>query len=122
MSSSFIYIFFGGGLGALSRFYLSSTLENFSFLNSAIAVLTINALGAFLAGVLKNIPLLHTPPYTYLLFIGFLASFTTFSTFCLETWKIGEVKGLAASFMYLTVTNLTAFLFFFLGDSVKKYL
>jgi len=91
-----LYIFIGGGLGAVSRFALSSSIqrlaENTRLQKFPIGILACNLLGSFLIGLIigfiaaKNQDTwskLH--PFAV---AGFLGSFTTFSTFALDTHKL----------------------------------
>lgn len=91
-----LYIFLGGGLGAVSRFGLSSgiqTLAEHTRLHRfPIGILACNLLGSFLIGCLfgyiasrgnEHPAWLHPFAVT-----GFLGAFTTFSTFALDTQKL----------------------------------
>lgn len=91
-----IYIFLGGGLGAISRFGLSSGIqslaENTRLHRFPIGIFACNILGSFLIGCLfgyiasrnnEHPAWLHPVAVT-----GFLGAFTTFSTFALDTNKL----------------------------------
>ena len=91
-----LYIFLGGGLGAVSRFGLSSgiqTLAEHTRLHRfPIGILACNLLGSFLIGCLfgyiasrgnEHPAWLHPFAVT-----GFLSAFTTFSAFALDTQKL----------------------------------
>ena len=93
-----LYIFLGGGLGAVSRFGLSSgiqTLAEHTRLHRfPLGILACNLLGSFLIGCLfgyigargndhPGSGWLHPLAVT-----GFLGAFTTFSTFALDTQKL----------------------------------
>lgn len=92
----FLYIFLGGGLGAVSRFALSSGVqrlaENTRLQKFPIGILACNILGSFLIGLIigflaarnqESWARLH--PFAV---AGFLGSFTTFSTFALDSHKL----------------------------------
>ncbi|HIJ12568.1 MAG TPA: CrcB family protein [Halobacteriales archaeon] len=80
---SIVFLSLGGFLGATTR-YVSTILFPTLF-----ATIFVNTLGSFFIGILfytgtfteRSNPMLH-----FLLVIGFLASFTTYSTFALETF------------------------------------
>ncbi|MDP7403785.1 MAG: CrcB family protein, partial [Gammaproteobacteria bacterium] len=77
-------IFVGGGLGAGSRFFFSNILNNLSIFGFAASTLLINIAGCLLIGFLmsENIP--YSKSLQLFFGVGFLGSFTTFSTFTKE--------------------------------------
>ena len=91
-----IYIFLGGGLGAVSRFGMSSgiqTLAEHTRLHRLpVGIFCCNLLGSFLIGCIfgyiasrgnEHPAWLHPLAVT-----GFLGAFTTFSTFALDSHKL----------------------------------
>ncbi len=79
----------GGFLGAVLRYVLISLVQNFSkdglFPHGTLVV---NVAGCFLIGILSNLldtPAALTAELRFFLIIGFLGSFTTYSTFGNET-------------------------------------
>ena len=83
-----IFIASGGALGAVARYALSSFIHTVFGRGFPYGTLSINLLGCFLAGVcyvllLERVTL--AVEWRSFLLIGFLGSFTTFSTFSLET-------------------------------------
>ncbi|MEJ6571658.1 MAG: fluoride efflux transporter CrcB [Akkermansiaceae bacterium] len=105
-----LYIFLGGGLGAISRFGLSSGIQSLAehtrLHRFPIGIFACNILGSFLIGCLfgyiasrgnEHPAWLHPLAVT-----GFLGAFTTFSTFALDSQK------LFASSPALAILNITA--------------
>ncbi len=105
-----LYIFLGGGLGAISRFGLSSGIQSLAehtrLHRFPIGIFACNILGSFLIGCLfgyiasrgnQHPAWLHPLAVT-----GFLGAFTTFSTFALDTQK------LFASSPALAILNIAA--------------
>ena len=88
-------ILFGGGVGALLRFVVSSGVYQWLGRDFPYGTLTVNVLGSFLIGLLSE-GLLVEPvgrlaaAYRPALLVGFLGAFTTFSTFSLETLGLLE--------------------------------
>lgn len=90
------YIFIGGGLGAVSRFALSSgvqTLAEHTRLHRIpVGILACNLLGSLLIGVLFGYIASRSeghPTWLHPFAVtGFLGAFTTFSTFALDTQKL----------------------------------
>ena len=106
-------IFLGGGLGALSRFGLSHILSGLLGYALYISILAVNLTGAALAGWLKGAYHLTHSSWQAFLMIGFLASFTTFSTFCAESLSLLEKRGALVAGAYILGTNILGLLAFY---------
>lgn len=77
-----------GGLGALARWGLTVALQRFSPATFPGGTLGVNVIGCFLLGLLAELALERTPlggHARYVILVGFLGAFTTFSTFGYET-------------------------------------
>lgn len=99
---AFFTIFIGGGLGAVSRHYLSVYLMRMTAINAPWAILLINLLGClgigFFSAYLSR--LTHAQLWQWFLLTGFLGGFTTYSTFTLNLIQLGEIH-LASTFLNL---------------------
>tara|TARA_B110000014_G_C20046201_1_gene544021 strand:+ start:270 stop:662 length:393 start_codon:yes stop_codon:yes gene_type:complete len=87
-------IAFGGALGSIGRYYLSnSVLKNFIFFDIPVAILFVNILGSFFfgafMGILQNNIIISSNVKIFVI-TGFLAAFTTFSTFAWESVGLFE--------------------------------
>lgn len=89
-----IYIFLGGGLGAISRYGLAATIQQFSqntrLERFPIGIYACNMLGCLLMGIIAGYLSTRTsqPAWINLFTVtGFLGGFTTFSTFALDNHK-----------------------------------
>ncbi len=83
----FLYIALGGGLGAISRYLISGWFLRFGA-GFPLGTLAVNVLGSFLLGLFMELAtrtLLVPPEARWLVAVGFLGSFTTFSTFAYES-------------------------------------
>lgn len=83
-------IFFGtlaGALGALARYMLSGSVQARLDIDFPIGTLAVNLCGAFLIGVVAGIDSLQST--ATLIATGFLGGFTTFSTWMIETIRLG---------------------------------
>jgi fluoride exporter len=83
----------GGALGALARFFMSNGVYRLLGRDFPWGTLSVNVLGSFAMGLLFVLLLersLVGPDVRAALLIGFLGSFTTFSTFSLETLTLVE--------------------------------
>ena len=79
-------VMIGGALGALCRYLTGLLLQGAFHTTFPLATLTVNVLGSFLLSLLFYAGTPHLSPTLRLaLSTGFLGSFTTFSTFELET-------------------------------------
>tara|TARA_B110000196_G_C21060420_1_gene622083 strand:- start:210 stop:581 length:372 start_codon:yes stop_codon:yes gene_type:complete len=76
----------GGALGAISRYLLSIYIESIGY-NNQISIFVVNIIGALVAGFCITTLELNIESKFFQTFfiIGFLASFTTFSTIAVAT-------------------------------------
>lgn len=82
---SLIWVFLGGGCGAVSR-YVLGLLMLALFPYFPLGTLLVNLVGSAVAGfLLGRFPSVGTPTWRLFLMTGFLGGFTTFSAFSLET-------------------------------------
>lgn len=85
---SFLLVGLGGFFGAIARYSIYLLERSLGLSPFPLATLTINTLGCLVAGMAitygsQRFDVAH--PFTLILTVGFLGSFTTFSTFGLET-------------------------------------
>ena len=117
-----IYVASGGAVGAVLR-YLTSNFYRFYFPNFPIGTLFINFIGSFLIGILASNLESRGTSYIfikYFLIIGILGSFTTFSTFSLETIQLVNDKKLFLSLVYIFLSISLCILGAFLGFNINK--
>lgn len=90
--SNYIYVFVGGGLGAVCRYAMISAIGMRFGMHFPFATLAVNAASCFLMGLVMGLllPLAQRfhllPEHLRLLFsVGFLGGFSTLAAFSLET-------------------------------------
>lgn len=89
----------GGALGAVSRHFVSNAVMKLFGGSFPLGTFAVNVLGSLALGLLIVLfahKLQATPVLRPLLAVGFLGSFTTFSTYSLETVLLverGDIQG-----------------------------
>ena len=120
---TYLYIFIGGGLGALSRFGISNFVNKLSQSSFPYGTLMANVSGSFLIGVVmayfeaKTNTFAHWRP---LFVTGFLGGFTTFSSFSYETMQLFKNQGMAAGLANAGGNVVLCIVFVYIGYGVLK--
>jgi len=119
-----LYLALGGSLGAILRYLLSALPHKFYWGTFPIGTLFVNLLGSFLVGfafvffgkehISENLRLF--------LFIGLLASFTTFSTLMLESLNLFKDGDFKFALLNLAGANIAGLFFVYLGYVFAQYI
>lgn len=104
----YLLIALGGAAGALSRFAVSRYTANFLNINHwPVGTFAVNLVGSLVIGMMYVLitekSSLH-PDWRYVLMVGFLGAFTTFSTFSLETVAMLEAGRVLLALSYVVAT------------------
>ncbi|WP_205876990.1 fluoride efflux transporter CrcB [Mycobacterium camsae] len=97
-------VMFIGGVGSVTRFLVDRTVARRAGRPFPYGTLTVNITGAALLGFLTSLTL----PKDVSLLIGtaFVGAYTTFSTWMLETQRLGEERRMLAAFANVAVSVL----------------
>jgi len=119
---NFVYVFIGGGTGALLRYCTSQFVNNLYNKSFSLGTITVNCAGALLIGFLINIFDVFGINTKWKLFIitGFLGGYTTFSTYSLETVNYFINGNIKYGILSILLNNVLCLLFVLLGLWVNK--
>jgi len=117
-----LYIALGGIIGTICRYAVSGAslyLSNSSF---PLGTFIVNITGSFIIGFLWVVisPENISPQIRNMIFIGLLGSFTTFSSYALESLKLAQSGNYALALVYIIGSNVIGLLLVFLGYSLAK--
>lgn len=116
-------IFIGGGLGSISRYYLSLLMKAYS-LNFPVATLSVNIMGSLILGFAAALFWRETHLHTTLklaITVGFCGGLTTFSTFSWETFDLIKNGEYLLAVIYAVISVLVCVLAISLGAFLTKY-
>ncbi len=122
--AKFWFIFAGGGLGSIFRYYLGKWFNGSEFL-MPYGTFTANVAGSFLigflAGIIFKLQMQHSA-WAYLVLIGFLGGFTTFSTFAFENFNFWKEGNVMIFFTYLSSTLIMGIFAVAFGYYLSKFI
>ncbi len=113
----------GGALGAVSRYFAVGLVTDWLGKSFPFGTMAVNITGSFLIGVMYILVVqkLHAmPELRAILVVGFLGSFTTFSTFSLETFSLIEQGNLSQAGLYTLSSLVMGVLAVWAGISIAK--
>lgn len=121
--SELLFIAVGGAFGALARYGLAGWVQQVSKSPSfPWGTLSVNLVGAFIIGLLWGIFDRFALPTNMRLFLfaGFLGSFTTFSTFCLENFNLFRDGEWRYALLNIGLSNIVGILLLIVGFLLTK--
>ncbi|MFT4862301.1 MAG: CrcB protein [Pseudohongiellaceae bacterium] len=113
----------GGAVGAMSRYWLSTTIESVNQTGFPLGTLIVNTIGSFLIGLcfavlMDKVQLVET--WRPLLMIGFLGAMTTFSTFSLDALLLFQQGHYNTALIYTTGSVVVCLFATFSGMHLAK--
>ena len=118
-----LLIALAGGLGAIARYGLSGLVLRATGAGFPYGTLVVNVLGCFLFGIVWAVAaerMMIGPEFRTILLVGFLGSFTTFSTFIFEShWLLLDARWLWA-FGNLLLMNIAGLGLFVVGLALGR--
>ena len=113
---SFIVITLAGAVGAILRYLIAGWAQRISRSGSPVGTLLVNLVGAFLLGLMAGTGASDTALGQAV--FGLLGGFTTFSTWMIETLRLGPQS--RAAFANLTLTLVFGIALATLGFSLTS--
>ena len=121
---NFLFVAIGGSIGASLRYFAYLFFKNYLLSNYLfLSTLIVNIIGSFLIGyaiMLMETKNLSEDFIRYFLIIGVLGSFTTFSTFSIESVDLLLNKKFFHAFSYMFLSLSLCLLFTFIGLNFNK--
>ena len=121
---NFLFVAIGGSIGASLRYFAYLLFKNYLLSNYLfLSTLIVNIIGSFLIGyaiMLMESKNLSADFTKYFLIIGVLGSFTTFSTFSIESVDLLLSKKFFHAFSYMFLSLSLCLLFTFIGLNFNK--
>lgn len=109
----YLMVGFGGGLGSVVRFWLGSYIGERMGTRFPYGTLVINVTGSFLIGLVFAMLTARTqwsPNWRYLIPIGFIGGYTTFSSFEFETLRTIQDGQLGLALLYVAASVIVGFI------------
>jgi len=113
----------GGFVGSIARFWLATYVGQRMGTRFPYGTFLINASGSFLIGMVMTILTERThlsPNWRYLIPIGFIGGYTTFSTFEYETLRAIQDGQFNIGLLNIVLSVLVGFLMVWMGAMVGK--
>ena len=118
------FIASGGALGSLARYFVATgPLKNFIFFDIPVAIISINILGSFFFGIMLGLiqsNFIVSENIKIFILSGFLAAFTTFSTFAWESVSLIQQEMYIKLVIYCLASITLSILFCLYGYNLGK--
>lgn len=121
----YVMVGIGGFVGAIARFVLGSYIGNRFGTRFPYGTFVINISGSFLLGAVMTMLVQRTnasPNWRYLVPIGFIGAYTTFSTFEYETLRTVQDGQMLIAFVNVALSVIVGFAAVWAGILVGRTL
>ena len=122
---TYLAIAFGGALGALSRYWLTVSMERFNSTGFPLGTFVVNLLGSFLIGLLYIIlaeKLSVADQWRPVIITGFLGAMTTFSTFSLDALLLFQQGQYNTALFYVLSSVMICIFAAYVGMQIARML
>lgn len=121
----YLYIAIGGALGSMLRYFLGATITERFGARFPLGTLVINISACFIIGVSIEYLNRHVginPAWRYLIPIGFIGAYSTFSTFEWEIWTNITSGAFWVAMSYIVLSLVAGFVAVALGAATARTL
>ncbi len=121
----YVFIAIGGALGSIARYWIGTTIAGRMGTRFPFGTLVINITACLIIGVSLEILNRHTtlnPSWRFLVPIGFIGAYSTFSTFEWEIYSNLTQGAFWIAILYLTISLIAGLIAVALGVSAARYL
>jgi len=111
--TKYLMVALGGALGSLARFGLDGYISHRMSTRFPYGTFVVNVTGSFLIGLIVTLLAERTqwsPNWRYLIPIGFIGAYTTFSTFEYETFRNVQDGQMLVAFLNVMLSVIAGFL------------
>ena len=106
-----------------SRYLLSLYIQNKFITSFPIGTITINAIGCLILGILLKMGMNSSVQEQFwrtFFIIGFLGSFTTFSTFASDVYELFRNRESIYALLYLLGSNMIGIVMIYVGTTLTR--
>ena len=119
-----VLIAVGGAAGAVSRYLIQGWVEDLAAGRFPWGTFAVNVSGSFLVGVIFALAIdraILSPEIRVPLMVGFIGSYTTFSTLMLESWRLVEEGDIAFAFGNIVISVVVGMTAVIAGLALGRY-
>ena len=119
----YLLVLIGGGAGSLVRYAAGTAIMTRFGGRFPLGTLVINVTGSFLIGFLMTLLTERfkvDPAWRFLLVVGFLGGYTTFSSFEWETYSVVRDGGVWAGMLNIVSSVLLGYVAVWLGSTLAR--
>ncbi len=119
----YLWIALGGALGSMLRFYLGSSVTGRFGSRFPLGTLVVNVCACFLIGFTLEYLGRHaalSPAWRFLIPVGFIGGFSTYSTFEWEAWTSFTGGAFWIGILYVAASLIAGFIAVAVGVTVAR--